>query len=75
MSDVATIEVKPTPNVIERDAHSRRIDIEANVTEGHLATVVAAMEEGLKERGVARRASARKSSASSRNAKRQPPRC
>jgi Cu/Ag efflux pump CusA len=40
--------VKPTPNVIQRDAHSRRIDIEANVTEGSLGTVVAAMEAGLK---------------------------
>ena len=48
LSAVASVEVKPTPNVIERDAHSRRIDIEANVTEGSLATVVAAMEEGLK---------------------------
>jgi len=48
LSDVASVEVKPTPNVIERDAHSRRIDIEANVTEGSLATVVAAMDEGLK---------------------------
>jgi Cu/Ag efflux pump CusA len=48
LSDVASVQVKPTPNVIQRDAHSRRIDIEANVTEGSLATVVAAMEEGLK---------------------------
>jgi CzcA family heavy metal efflux pump len=49
LSDVASVQLKPTPNVIERDAHSRRIDIEANVTEGSLGTVVAAMEEGLKK--------------------------
>ena len=48
LSDVASVQVKPTPNVIQRDAHSRRIDIEANVTEGSLGTVVAAMEAGLK---------------------------
>jgi CzcA family heavy metal efflux pump len=49
LSDVASVQVKPTPNVIQRDAHSRRIDIEANVKEGALGTVVAAMEEGLKK--------------------------
>ncbi|GAA1261206.1 efflux RND transporter permease subunit [Arthrobacter pascens] len=49
LSDVASVQVKPTPNVIQRDAHSRRIDIQANVKEGQLGTVVAAMEEGLKK--------------------------
>ncbi|MFF2314709.1 efflux RND transporter permease subunit [Arthrobacter sp. NPDC058097] len=49
LSDVASVQVKPTPNVIQRDAHSRRIDIQANVKEGTLASVVAAMEEGLKK--------------------------
>ncbi|MDQ0863385.1 efflux RND transporter permease subunit [Arthrobacter globiformis] len=49
LSDVASVQVKPTPNVIQRDAHSRRIDIEANVKEGALGSVVAAMEEGLKK--------------------------
>ncbi|UKA55050.1 efflux RND transporter permease subunit [Arthrobacter sp. FW305-BF8] len=49
LSDVASVQVKPTPNVIQRDAHSRRIDIQANVKEGTLGTVVAAMEEGLKK--------------------------
>jgi CzcA family heavy metal efflux pump len=49
LSDVASIQVKPTPNVIQRDAHSRRIDIQANVKEGQLGPVVAAMEEGLKK--------------------------
>ena len=48
LSDVASIQLKPTPNVIQRDAHSRRIDIESNVKEGQLGHVVAAMEEGLK---------------------------
>ncbi|MEN8583208.1 efflux RND transporter permease subunit [Arthrobacter sp. KBS0703] len=49
LSDVASIQLKPTPNVIQRDAHSRRIDIESNVKEGQLGHVVAAMEEGLKK--------------------------
>jgi CzcA family heavy metal efflux pump len=49
LSDVASVQVKPTPNVIQRDAHSRRIDIQANVKEGTLGSVVAAMEEGLKK--------------------------
>jgi len=49
LSDVASVQVKPTPNVIQRDAHSRRIDIQANVKEGTLGNVVAAMEEGLKK--------------------------
>lgn len=49
LSDVASVQVKPTPNVIQRDAHSRRIDIEANVKEGTLGSVVAAVEEGLKK--------------------------
>jgi CzcA family heavy metal efflux pump len=47
LSEVADVQLKPTPNVIERAAHSRRIDIEANVKDGSLGTVVAAMEEGL----------------------------
>ncbi|XAS66925.1 efflux RND transporter permease subunit [Micrococcaceae bacterium Sec5.7] len=47
LADVADITMKPTPNVIERDKHSRRIDIEANVKDGALGTVVAAMEQGL----------------------------
>jgi CzcA family heavy metal efflux pump len=49
LSDVASVQVKPTPNVIQRDAHSRRIDIQANVKEGTLGNVVTAMEEGLKK--------------------------
>ena len=40
MADVATISVKPTPNVIERSEGSRRIDVSANVKEGDLAKVV-----------------------------------
>ncbi|MFD1213145.1 efflux RND transporter permease subunit [Arthrobacter sp. GCM10027362] len=49
LADVADIELKPTPNVIERDGGSRRIDIEANVEDGALASVVAAMQAGLQE--------------------------
>lgn len=40
MADVATVSVKPTPNVIERSEGSRRIDVSANVKEGDLARVV-----------------------------------
>ncbi len=40
LADVATISVKPTPNVIERSEGSRRIDVSANVKEGDLAKVV-----------------------------------
>ncbi|BAS09113.1 protein HelA [Arthrobacter sp. Hiyo4] len=40
MADVASISVKPTPNVIERSEGSRRIDVSANVKEGDLAKVV-----------------------------------
>lgn len=49
LSEVADVSLRPTPNIIERADNSRRIDIEANVEEGKLAAVVAAMEEGLRE--------------------------
>ncbi|MGI8692134.1 MAG: efflux RND transporter permease subunit [Geodermatophilaceae bacterium] len=50
LADVATISVQPTPNVIERDGGSRRIDVSANVsTEGDLGGVVNALEDGLAE--------------------------
>ncbi len=49
LSAVADVSLRATPNVIERDNNSRRIDIEANVEEGKLASVVAAMEEGLRD--------------------------
>ncbi|MGH3345292.1 MAG: efflux RND transporter permease subunit [Carbonactinosporaceae bacterium] len=43
LGEVADVEVKPTPNVIERDESSRRLDVGANVTEG--ADLGAAAEE------------------------------
>jgi CzcA family heavy metal efflux pump len=49
LSAVADVSLKATPNIIERDNNSRRIDIEANVEEGALGSVVAAMEEGLRQ--------------------------
>ncbi|SDJ88282.1 heavy metal efflux pump, CzcA family [Cryobacterium psychrotolerans] len=47
LSDVADVKLIATPNVIQREEGSRRIDIEANVEDGTLGTVVAAMEAGL----------------------------
>ncbi|MDQ4137933.1 MAG: efflux RND transporter permease subunit, partial [Actinomycetota bacterium] len=49
LSAVADVSLQATPNTIERANNSRRIDIEANVEEGKLASVVAAMEESLRE--------------------------
>jgi Cu/Ag efflux pump CusA len=40
LSDVADVEVKPIPNVIERQADSRRIDVGANVSGRDLGSVV-----------------------------------
>lgn len=48
LADVATISVKPTPNVIERSEGSRRIDVSANVKEGDLARVVQKLESEMK---------------------------
>ena len=47
IGDVASVKVKPTPNVIERTGGSRRIDVSANVKEGDLAAVVDKLEDGL----------------------------
>jgi Cu/Ag efflux pump CusA len=48
LADVASITVQPTPNTIDRDANSRRIDVSANAAEdGDLGAVVAELEEGL----------------------------
>ncbi|WP_210506146.1 efflux RND transporter permease subunit [Naasia sp. SYSU D00057] len=50
LADVAEVAVKATPNVIERDANSRRIDVSANAaTDGDLGTVAAEMERRLSE--------------------------
>lgn len=48
MADVASIAVQPTPNEIDRNDNSRRIDVSANTAEdGDLGAVVAELEEGL----------------------------
>jgi Cu/Ag efflux pump CusA len=47
MQDVAAVEVIPTPNVIERENQSRRIDVEANVDGRDLGSVVGDVEEAL----------------------------
>ena len=47
LGEVASVQVKATPNQIERTAGSRRIDVSANVKEGDLAAVVAKLNEGL----------------------------
>ena len=47
LKDVADVRMAPTPNAIERDNQSRRIDVGANVEERDLAAVVADVEERL----------------------------
>jgi Cu/Ag efflux pump CusA len=48
LGEVADVRVVPTPNQIERDAGSRRIDVGANVAEGaDLGAIVSDVEEGL----------------------------
>ncbi|QNE14752.1 efflux RND transporter permease subunit [Pseudarthrobacter sp. NBSH8] len=47
MADVASISVKPTPNVIGRSEGSRRIDVSANVKEGDLAKVVETLKSDM----------------------------
>jgi CzcA family heavy metal efflux pump len=39
MSDVADVSIQPTPNIIKREASSRRIDVQANVRGRDLAAV------------------------------------
>ena len=41
LSDVATVAIRPVPNVIERENDSRRIDVAANVSGRDLGSVVA----------------------------------
>ncbi len=47
LGDVAQVRIKPTPNVIERDAGSRRIDVGANVRGRDLGSVVSDAEHRL----------------------------
>ena len=47
LKDVAEVRLAPTPNAIERDNQSRRIDVGANVGERDLTSVVADIETRL----------------------------
>jgi CzcA family heavy metal efflux pump len=47
LADVATVRVKPTPNVIHREDTSRRIDIAANVSERSLSEIVSDVRDRL----------------------------
>ena len=45
LKDVATVTLAPTPNAIERENQSRRIDVGANVSGGDLGAVVDQVED------------------------------
>ena len=47
LGDIATIQMAPTPNAIERDNQSRRIDVGGNLEGRDLESVVADVEERL----------------------------
>jgi Cu/Ag efflux pump CusA len=47
LGDVADIQIRATPNVIERDNGSRRIDIGANLSGGDLGSVADEISEGM----------------------------
>ena len=49
LSQVADVRMGPTPNAIEREGLSRRIDVGANVSDRDLTSVVADVEEALAE--------------------------
>ncbi len=49
LDEVADVRIAPTPNAIERELRSRRIDVGANVEGRDLAAVVAEVEERLAE--------------------------
>ncbi|HEX8860149.1 MAG TPA: efflux RND transporter permease subunit [Actinomycetes bacterium] len=48
LGDVATVAVKPTPNLVERDNGSRRIDVGANVRGRDLGSVAREVDRGVK---------------------------
>jgi CzcA family heavy metal efflux pump len=48
LGDVATVAVKPTPNVVERDNGSRRIDVGANVRGRDLGSVAREVDRSVK---------------------------
>jgi Cu/Ag efflux pump CusA len=49
LEEVADVRIVPTPNVIERENRSRRIDVEANVEGRDLGSVVGDVEQALQE--------------------------
>ena len=49
LGDVARVSVKPTPNVVERDNNSRRIDVGANVRGHDLGSVAREVERRLED--------------------------
>jgi CzcA family heavy metal efflux pump len=48
LGDVATVAVKPTPNLVERDNNSRRIDVGANVRGRDLGSVARQVDASVK---------------------------
>jgi CzcA family heavy metal efflux pump len=54
LGDVATVAVKPTPNVVERDNNSRRIDVGANVKGRDLGSVAREVERRVRGVGFPR---------------------
>jgi CzcA family heavy metal efflux pump len=49
LSDVADVRIRPTPNAIEREGDSRRIDVEASVEGRDLGSVVGDVQRVLKD--------------------------
>jgi CzcA family heavy metal efflux pump len=47
LAEVATVAVKPTPNAIEREAGTRKIDVGANVRDRDLGAVIGDVEDRL----------------------------
>lgn len=50
LSDVADVDIRPTPNIIKREASSRRIDVQANVRGRDLAAVAGDVQARLRNR-------------------------
>jgi CzcA family heavy metal efflux pump len=48
LGDVASVAVRPTPNLVERDNNSRRIDVGANVRSRDLGSVAREVERSVK---------------------------
>jgi CzcA family heavy metal efflux pump len=49
LSDVADVRLQPTPNAIEREANTRKIDVGANVSGRALGAVVGDVEDALEQ--------------------------